>query len=110
MELEKPSTTLSYRVVIPNHENDEEDELVRVSVLDDSMNTERNTFRKYAFFHASAVSADVDTRTIITECIREFIVQNRTIADTWEKGYERLRTAVTAEPLSENVHKLLRTM
>jgi hypothetical protein len=110
-KLEKPSATLSYRVVTPNHEDDKEGQLVNVSVLDDLLNEERNTFRKYAFFHASTVPDYADTRTaIIRECITEFTLQHNTIADTWEKGYERLRTAVTAKKSSGNVQKLLRAM
>ena len=72
----------------------------------------RNTFRKYAFFHESTVSDD--TRTIITECISEFKAQHSTIADTWEKGYGRLRTAVietvsttTTSTTTGHVKKLL---
>jgi hypothetical protein len=110
-KLQKPSTTLSYRVVTPNHEDEKEGQLVEVSVLDDLLNEERNTFRKYAFFHASTVPDYADTRTaIIRECITEFTLQHNTIADTWGKGYERLRTAVTAKKSSGNVQKLLRAM
>ena len=110
-ELEKPSTTLSYRVVTPHEDDKKEGQLERVSGLDDLMNEERNTFRKYAFFHASTVPDNADTRSaIIRECISEFTLQHNTIADTWEKGYERLRTAVTAEASTEHVQELLRAM
>lgn len=68
----------------------------------------RNTFRKYAFFHESTVSDNTDT--IIAECISEFKAQNEDIADTWERGYERLRTAVTAKKSSGDVQELLRAM
>lgn len=100
-EVKEPPKTLSYNVVTPNHEyNTEGEELKGVSVfLDDLTNRERNTFRKYAFFHASTVPDDVDTRArtaIISECISEFTLQHNMIVDTWEKGYERLRTAVNA--------------
>ena len=105
-KLEEPSTTLSYRVVTPNHEDEKDGQLVEVSVLDNFTNTKRNTFRKYAFFHETTVSDDADT--IITECIREFIVQSRMISDTWEKGYGRLRKAVTATASTDgDVNKLL---
>lgn len=110
-KLEKPPTTLSYRVVTPNHEYYIEGELEEVSALDDLANPERNTFRKYAFFHASTVPDNADTRTaIIRECISEFTLQHNTIADTWEKGYEQLRTAVTAKKSSGYVRELLRAM
>ena len=62
--LHRPPSTLSYRVVTP-HEDDKEGQLVEVSPLDELANTERNTFRKYAFFHASTVPNDDDTRTAI---------------------------------------------
>ena len=110
-KLKEPPATLSYRVVTPNHEYNTEGELKGVSVfLDDLTNEERNTFRKYAFFHASTVPDKTDTRAIIRECINEFKVQHNTIADTWEKGYERLRTAVTAKKSSGDVRELLRAM
>ena len=72
----------------------------------------RNTFRKYAFFHETTVSYDANT--IIAECISEFKAQHSTIADTWEKGYGRLRTAVietasttTTSTTTGHVKKLL---
>ena len=114
-KLEEPPATLSYRVVTPNPEDYTEGELEEASVLKVWKNTDlqnrRNTFRKYAFFHASTVPDNAETRTaIIRECITEFTLQHNTIADTWGKGYERLRTAVTAEASTEHVQKLLSAM
>lgn len=77
-------------------------------MLDDFTNRTRNTFRKYAFFHASNVSDD--TGSIITECIDEFKTQHNTIADTWANGYKQLREAVTATASSGDVQALLSSM
>ena len=103
-----PPATLSYSVVTSTHKDDAVGELVGASVLDDFTNRTRNTFRKYAFFHASNVSDNTDS--IITECIDEFKTQHNTIADTWANGYKQLREAVTATASSGDVHALLSSM
>ena len=103
-----PPATLSYSVVTSTHKDDAVGELVGASVLDDFTNRTRNTFRAYAFFHASTVSDD--TGSIIAECIEEFKAQHTTIADTWANGYKQLRKAVTATASSGDVHALLSSM